>query len=65
MDMETFPRPCLSGSMKSKCGTADFGDERPVDRPQKIGGALGNAPAASIPNACEDQASVKGDLPIL
>ncbi|MCS3638175.1 IS4 family transposase [Salinibacter ruber] len=60
MEMETFPRPDLSGSIKSEFDTADFGDERPVVRLQKIGSALGNAPAASIPNACEDWAATKG-----
>jgi len=60
MEMETVPRPDLSGSIKSEFGTADFGDERLTGRLQKIGSALGDAPAASIPNACEDWASVKG-----
>jgi hypothetical protein len=60
MEMETFPRPDLSGSIKSEFETADFGDDRLTVRLQKIGSALGNAPAASIPNACEDWASVKG-----
>lgn len=60
MEMETVPRPDLSGSIKSEFGTADFGDDRLTGRLQKIGSALGNAPAESIPNACEDWAATKG-----
>jgi hypothetical protein len=60
MEMEVFSRPDLSGSFKTEFRSADFGDQRLTERLQKIGSALGNAPSESIPNACEDWASVKG-----
>lgn len=47
-------------SIKTEFRTADFGDKRLTDRLQQIGHALGNAPSESIPNACENWASVKG-----
>ena len=60
MEMEVFPRSDLSGSFRTEFRSADFGDQRLTERLQKIGSALGNAPSESIPNACEDWASVKG-----
>jgi hypothetical protein len=54
--------PCLGtpGSIQAEFRAADFGDKRLTDRLQQIGRALGNAPGESIPNACENWASVKG-----
>jgi len=59
MSTEISHRLGTPGSIKAEFRAADFGDERLTDRLQQIGHALGNAPTESIPNACENWASVK------
>jgi hypothetical protein len=49
----------VSGPIKDEFRAADFGDTRLTDRLTQLGGALGRAPAESIPSACEDWAATK------
>ncbi|WP_251951954.1 IS4 family transposase [Salinibacter ruber] len=60
MSTATSRRLGTSGSIRAEFRAADFGDKRLTNRLQQIGQALGSAPAESIPNACENWASVKG-----
>lgn len=60
MSTATSRRLGTSGSIRAEFRAADFGDKRLANRLQQIGQALGSAPAESIPNACENWASVKG-----